>query len=46
MRAVEVSECANTKYVAMDMYATLFILVGRNTVYSSIRRGNKWSCIR
>ena len=24
--AAELSECTNTKYVAMDMYATLFIM--------------------
>ena len=28
------------------MYATLFIFVGRNIVYGSMRRGDKWSCIR
>ena len=36
---MELSEWTNTKYVAMDMYAILFILVGRNIVNSSIRRG-------
>ena len=32
---------ANTKYVAMEMYATLFILVGRNIINSSMKRGDK-----
>ena len=41
LTAVELSECTNTKYVAMDMYATLFILVGRNIINSSMRRGDK-----
>ena len=45
LTAVELSERTNTKYVAMDMYATLFILVGRNLINSSMRRGDKWSCI-
>ena len=41
LTAVELSECTNTKYVAMDMYATLFVLVGRNIINSSMRRGDK-----
>ena len=32
LTAVGLSECANKQYVAMDMYATLFILVGRNII--------------
>ena len=38
LTAVELSECTNTKYVAMDMYATLFILVGGNIINDSMRR--------
>ena len=45
MTAVDLSESKNTKYVAMVMYATLYILVGRNIINSSMRRGDKWSCI-
>ena len=41
MTAVELSECTNTKYVAIDMYATLFILVGRNNINISMRRWDK-----
>ena len=37
---VELSECTNTKHVAMDMYATLFILVGR-TIINNRMRGNR-----
>ena len=36
LTAVELSECTNTKYVAMDMYETLFILIGRNVISSSM----------
>ena len=45
LAAVELSECTNTKYVAMDIYTTLFTLVGRNIINSSMRKGDKWSCI-
>ena len=41
MTAVDLSESKNTKYVAMVMYATLYILVGRNIINSSMRRGDK-----
>ena len=36
IRAVELSECTNMKYVAMDMYEPFFILVGRNSMNSSL----------
>ena len=45
LTAVELSEGTNTKCVAMDVYATLFMLVGRNIINSSTRRGDKWSCL-
>ena len=36
MTAVKLIECTNTKYVALDMYETLSILVGRDIISSSI----------
>ena len=41
LTAVELSECTNTKYVATDMHAAIFILVGRNVINSSVRKGDK-----
>ena len=38
MTAVDLIECPHTKYVAMDMYEKLFILVGRNIMSSSMMK--------
>ena len=38
MSAVELSECRNKTYMTMDIYATLFILVGHNIINSSMLR--------
>ena len=45
LTAVELSECTNTTYVAMDTYATLPRWVGRNIINSSMRRGDTLSYI-
>ena len=41
MLAVELSEYTNTNYVAMDMYETLFMLVGRSMLSSSMMTEDK-----
>ena len=41
MLAVELSEYTNTNYVAMDMYETLFMLVGRSILSSSMMTEDK-----
>ena len=45
LTAVELRQCTITKFVAIDMYATLLRLVGRSIMNSCIGRGDKWSCI-
>ena len=41
LAAVELRERTNTKCVAMDKYATIFVLVGRYIINSSIVQANK-----
>ena len=39
---MKLSECTNTKYVAMDRYETFFILVGRNIINRSIMTDGRY----
>ena len=43
LKAEELSEYTNI--VAVDIYATILVLVGRNIIIKNMWRGNKWWCI-